>query len=301
MENLQKDLINYLENATRSVQEILFVPTTVHPVWEDNAEILTLANQQILQPAGILPNEEILAFIGMHAQTIFTGTRDSVGFLITNLRVLIQTDYSVIGKAETAQSTSFTKRQNVDDIVPSIWEDFIKKNQLSIPGEQLSGMQTALKNVLDLVLPSLQQLSSLPDEILKSTNVNDRIRDLGLQPALKSYAQDEKKLKKFAEKYNLSNIQFGIVDKPFFGGVYGLVITKEGIVSRDSMEDSFASSWQEIRNEPAKIGEKNDVILAGGKRHVIPTFQTESASNLIILINELANGEVSLEFKNQIE
>jgi len=296
MENLQKSLVNYLQNADKSVQEILFVPTDVHPVWEDNPEILALANEQILQPAGILPNEEILAFIGMHAKTMFTGKRDSVGFLITNFRILTQTDYSVIGKAESAQSTLFTKRQNVDDIVPTVWQDFSKKNQLSIPGEQLSAMQTALKNVLDLVLPNLQQLSSLPDEIIKSKHIHDRIRDLGLQSALKSYDQDEKKLKKFAEKYNLSDVQFGMVDKPFFGGVYGLVITKDGIVSRDAMEDSFTSSWQDIQNDTAKIGEKNDIILAGGKRHVIPTFQTEFAPSLIILINELANGETHLKF-----
>ncbi|MBO6200832.1 MAG: hypothetical protein J6N74_04340 [Chryseobacterium sp.] len=296
MENLQKSLVNYLQNADKSVQEILFVPTDVHPVWEDNPEILALANEQILQPAGILPNEEILVFIGMHAKTMFTGKRDSVGFLITNLRILTQTDYSVIGKAESAQSTLFTKRQNVDDIVPTVWQDFSKKNQLSIPGEQLSAMQTALKNVLDLVLPNLQQLSSLPDEIVKSKHIHDRIRDLGLQSALKSYDQDEKKLKKFAEKYNLSDVQFGIVDKPFFGGVYGLVITKDGIVSRDAMEDSFTSSWQELQNDPAKMGEKNDVILAGGKLHVIPTFQKEFAPSLIILINELANGETHLKF-----
>ncbi|OAH75067.1 hypothetical protein AXA65_05155 [Chryseobacterium sp. FP211-J200] len=142
----------------------------------------------------------------------------------------------------------------------------------------------------------MQQLSSLPDEIIKSKHIHDRIRDLGLQSALKSYDQDEKKLKKFAEKYNLSDVQFGMVDKPFFGGVYGLVITKDGIVSRDAMEDSFTSSWQDIQNDTAKIGEKNDIILAGGKRHVIPTFQTEFAPSLIILINELANGETHLKF-----
>lgn len=296
MENLQKSLVNYLQNSDKSVQEILFVTTDVHPVWEDNPEILVLANEQILQPVGILPNEEILVFIGMHAKTMFTGKRDSVGFLITNFRILTQTDYSVIGKAESAQSTLFTKRQNVDDIVPTVWQDFSKKNQLSIPGEQLSAMQTALKNVLDLVLPNLQQLSSLPDEIIKSKHIHDRIRDLGLRSALKSYDQDEKKLKKFAEKYNLSDVQFGMVDKPFFGGVYGLVITKDGIVSRDAMEDSFTSSWQELQNDPAKMGEKNDVILAGGKLHVIPTFQKEFAPSLIILINELANGETHLKF-----
>lgn len=109
MENLQENLVNYLQNADKSVQEILFVPIDIHPVWEDNAEILELADKQILQPSGSHPNEEILAFIGMHAQTIFTGKRDSVGFLITNLRILTQTDFSVIGTAELPDIKTFTK------------------------------------------------------------------------------------------------------------------------------------------------------------------------------------------------
>lgn len=294
MENLQKSLVNYLENADKSVQEILFVPIDVHPVWEDNTEIIALVNQQILKPAGSLPDEEIFAFVGMHAKTIFTGKRDSVGFLITNFRILTQTDFSVIGTAELADITPFTKMQDEDDLIIDVWNNFIKKNTLSIPHEQLSAIKTALQDVLEILLPELKQLNLLPDEILKSNHINERIRDLGLQSALKSYIQDEKKMKKFADKHNVSDIQFGMVDSPFFGGVYGLVITKTGIVSRDSMEDSFTSSWQDIQNDPAKIGEKNDVILAGGKRHIIPTFQTEFAPSLIILINELANGEVFL-------
>lgn len=176
-----------------------------------------------------------------------------------------------------------------------IWNNFIKKNKLSIPHEQLSAIKTALQDVLEIVLPALQQLGHLPDEILKSNHINDRIRDLGLQSALKSYVQDEKKLKKFADKHNVSGIQFGMVDNPFFGGVYGLVITKNGIVSRDTMEESLTSSWQEIQNDLAEIGEKDDIILAGGKKHIIPTFQAEFAPALIILINELATGEVKLE------
>lgn len=292
MEKIQRDLANYLENADQSVQEILFVPTDMHPVWEDSPEILELANQQILQPLEILPNEQIFAFIGIHAQTIFTGTRDSVGFLITNFRILTQTDYSIVGTAETAQITPFTQKQNPIDIFRNTWEDFIIKNKLSIPDQQLSAIETALKNVLEIVIPQLQQLCFLPDDILKSNQINDRIKELGLQSVLKSYTENEKKLKKFGDKYQVSDIQFGAVDSPLFGGIYGLVLAKSGIVSRDLMEDSFASSWQEIQSDPATTGEKKDVVLAGGKTHIVPSHSAESVPSLIILINELANGEV---------
>lgn len=290
MEHIKESLSNYLENADETVQQILFLPTDAHPVWEDNPEILELANQQILRPVGNLPDEQVFGFIGMHSKTLFSGKRDSIGFLITNFRILTQTDFSVIGTAELADITPFTQKQDDDDLMIDVWNNFIKKNTLSIPHEQLSAIKTALQDVLEIVLPQLQQLNYLPDEIVKSNLINDRIRDLGLQSALKSYGQDEKKLKKFEDKHKVSDIQFGLVDSPLFGGVYGLVITKTGIVSRDLMEDSFASSWQEIQNNPAILGEKKDIILAGGKTHIVPSHASEFVPSLIILINELASG-----------
>jgi hypothetical protein len=294
MENLRKGLVGYLENADLPVQEILFVETDAHPVWSDNTEILETANRQILEPSGALPDEHILAYIGVHAQTILTGKRDSVGFLITNFRTLTQTDYSVIGTAKTADILPFTTKISASKTVAHLWEQFITKNILTIPEEQLAAMRTALQNVLQIVIPNLQQLNILPQEILKSGNISERITELGLQSTLKTYSQDEKKLRKFEEKYNVADIRFGIVDKPLFGGVYGLVISGKGITSRDLMEESFTSSWQEIAENPAVAGDKNDVILAGGKTHIVPSHSSEYVPQLIILINELATGEVIL-------
>jgi hypothetical protein len=295
MKNIENSLGEYLHTAEKNIQEVLFVPVDEHPVWEDHSDILELASKQILQPVGILPDENIFAYIGVHSQTIITGKRDSVGFLITNFRILTQTDFSIIGTAEVAEQTLFTQNINPQELLPKVWESFIAKNKLLIPGEQLVAMHSALKNVLEIIVSQLQQLHYLPDEIVKSGNINGRIKELGLEKSLKTYEQDEKRLKKFAEKYNLSDILFGIVDKPFFGGVYGLVITKNGIVSRDLMEDSFSSTWQEIKNNPATLGEKNDVILAGEKRHIIPSHAADAVHSLIILMNELANGEIKIQ------
>jgi hypothetical protein len=271
----------------------LFVPQGTHPVWEDNLEIIQLANRQILQPLGVLPNEHIFAFIGMHAKTAITGKRDSIGFLITSFRILTQTDFSVTRNAQNAQSTLLTQTQVPDDLATKIWNDFTIKNSMSIPQEQLLAMQTALHNIIGLVLWQLQGLNLLPNEIQKSTDIQERIKDLGLQNVLKSYAEDEKKLKKFAEKHNVSEIMFGILDKPFFGSAYGLVITKTGVTSKDAMEGSVTSTWEEIKKTPAIVGNKNDIILAGQKKHIIPQYQGPSVQSVITLINELANGEVS--------
>ena len=116
------------------------------------------------------------------------------------------------------------------------------------------------------------------------TNYNDL--------TIRGYSEDEKKYTKFSEKYNVSDIIYGLVDKPLFGGVYGLVISKNGITSRDLMEDSINSSWQEIKDNPARIGNKKDVILIGGKNHIVPSHTSELVPSLITLINEISNNEV---------
>lgn len=292
MQNIENELKNYLENADKSIQEILFIPNSNHPIWDDNLEILQLANKQILQPLGVFPTEQVFAFIGMHSRTVLTGKRDSIGFLITNFRILIQTDFSVIGTAEKAQNILFTKAQNPDELSAKAWNDFLIKNKTTIGQEQLEAFQESLNEVIEIVLPQIQNLNYLPEEILKSTHIDARIKDLGLQSTLKNNEQDEKKIKQFAEKFKVSDIQFGILDKPFFGGVYGLVITKTGITSRDLMEESVTSTWEEISKNPATLGEKKDVILAGQQRHIVPSHASQFVPSIITLINELATGEV---------
>ncbi len=292
MNNIENQLTNYLLNSEKSIQEVLFIPHNAHPIWSDNLEILQLAQQQILQPLGAFPNEHIFAFVGVHAKTAITGKRDSLGFLITNFRVLTQTDYSVIGTAKNAQIDLFTKTQLQEEVVSKVWNDFTIKNRLSIEQEQLLALNSALKSVIEIVLPQLQNDDHLPNEVKKSSNIFERIKDLGLQGELKTYSENEKKYKNFSEKHNVGDIICGIVDKPFFGGVYGLVITKSGITSRDLMEDALSCTWQEIKDNPATIGNKKEIILAGQKNHIVPSYQSELTPSIITLINEIANGEI---------
>lgn len=291
---IEDELKNYLYTAAKPVQELLMISQDKHPLWKDNLEIVQLANQQILQPSGAFPDERILAFVGLHAQTAIIGKRSSIGFLITNFRILTQTDFSVIGTSKSAQINLFTQNQDPKDVINRIWSDFFIKNTLSIPQEQLSALKEALDAVVNIVLPELQKMNYLPKEIEKSATIHERIKDLGLQNVLKSYAQEEKLLKKFAEKHKVSDIILGVVDKPFFGGVYGLVITLSGITSRDLMEDSVTSTWNEIKQYPATISDKNDTISAGRQNHIIPDYQKEYLPSIILLINELATGEVSI-------
>ncbi len=292
MQEIDKILERYLLDSEHSIQEILFIRTDVHPVWDDNLAILQLAAQQVLQPAGALMDEYILAFIGVHAQTIISGKRDSIGFLITNYRILTQTDFSVIGKPEKAQTDLFTTTQSPGAISRKVWNDFTVKNKLSVEPDILSALYSGLESVLNIVLPRLQQSGNLPEAIIKSSNLKDRIAELGLEDVLKSYSENEKKYKLFAEKYNVPDILYGMVDKPFFSGVYGLVISAKGITSRDLMEESQSSDWQEIIDNPARIADKKDQILIGNKKHIVPAGQTDKVPSLVELINGLANKEI---------
>ncbi len=293
MEKIKHDLKNYLENAGEPIQKVLITSQEGHPVWSDYLEITQLAWQQIAQPVGVLPDEYFLAFVGVHAKGV-VGKRNSIGFLVTNFRILMQVDFSFVGTTDKAQIYKFARRQTPEEVSGKVWNDFFVKNTLEIEQEMLSGMRSALDAVMGIVLPRLQSMNHLPEEIKKSANAGDRIKELGLQEVLKSYGQNEKHLRKFAEKYNVPGIVFGAVDKPLFGGAYGLVITPSGITSRDVMEESMTSSWDEIRQHPATKGDANDAILAGQKTHIVPMFQKEYVPSIVVLINELATGEVKL-------
>jgi hypothetical protein len=207
---------------------------------------------------------------------------------------LTQTDFSVIGAAKNAKNALFTETQTAEEVSTKVWNDFVLANTLETSEEVLAASKNALQDILKIIFPQLQKLNYLPREIKKSNTIHGRIKDLGLQDTLKSYAQDEKQLKKFAEKFNITDILFGMTDKPFFGAAYGLVITKTGITSRDVMEDAVTCSWGDIKNMPATISEKNDEFIAGQKRHTVPSPYAELIPTVVMLINELATGEVSL-------
>ncbi|WP_282143352.1 hypothetical protein [Cellulophaga baltica] len=292
MEKLTKDLINYFENTSEAIQQVLFVAEVKHPIWDDYLTIIEKATQQIATPIGLLPKEYSIAFIGVHAKTLITGKRDSIGFLITNFRVLSQTDMSGLLKAEKAIITSFTQTNTPEALNESIWESFLEKNKLSVSQEKKVAMQTALKDLLTLLMPKLQELNYLPEKIVKTSDIKERIIELGLEDVVKSYLDNEKKMKKFSEKYAIPNIRFGIVDKPLFGGVYGLVLTPDGITSRELMENSVTCSWDAIKANLATTTEKKDVINAGKENHTIPPYYAEFVGAIIILINEIAHGEV---------
>ena len=290
--NIINQLGNFLYKAGEAVQRVLSVADVKHPIYEDSQEVLQLAQKQIVAPLGAMPNEEVYAFIGVHSKSVLSGKRDSVGFVITNFRVLTQTDVSVISTPKKANSHLFTNKDNPDDLAR---QNFITKVDETIPKEYATMLEIPLKTVLTIVLLQLKTEGQLPDEIKKATDLKGRIKQLGIEDQLKFYAENEKKYKKFANKHKIDGILLGSLAAPLlFGGLYGFVLTKEGLISRDLMEEAVRSSWQEIKEHPAQKSQEGDAFTIGDKKHFIPAHQKEYLEPFLTLINEIAQGEVSL-------
>lgn len=296
MLEINKILEDYLITAPLSVQQVLMAENIKHPEWEDNAEIMQIAKQQMLQSIDVLPDECIFTFIGVHAKIPLVGKRHSIGFLITNFRVITQSDVTFVNRDIIPKLEYFIQKSDAEELGIRLWDNFTSKNTLVTSEEQLEGMEIALKDSLKLILPVLQDLKYLPEEIKKATNLKEVIKELGLQNVLKSTSEEQKLVSKFVQKCGLVDVDilYVILDKPLFSSPYGMVITKTGIVSRDFGEESVTSSWEEIKNSPAVLGEEEADFNIGDKKHVIPSYQKEHLPTIINLINEIAEEKVSL-------
>ncbi|MDR0228711.1 MAG: hypothetical protein LBI72_06560 [Flavobacteriaceae bacterium] len=294
MKTIFKELENYFNQAPIDVQKVLIIPDITHPHWEDNKEIITLAKEQILDPIGLLLDEFILASVGVHVKLPLIGKRNSVGFLLTNQRIFIQSDVTFTKRDIPPVVIQLTQEQNEIELGKTVWNDFATKNTVVTDEEQLKGMEEALKEVIKIALSVLQEKGSLPKEILQASDCKGRIIDLNLYGVMKSFEEDKKRLNNFAEKHNISNILYGIVDKPLFGAVYGLVLTPTGVSSRDLMEKCISSTWEQIAETNACKGKEEAVLMIGSKKHIIPTYQKAHLNSIIELINGIAQGKVIL-------
>lgn len=60
--NIINQLQDYFSKAGEAIQRVLFVADAKNPIYEDSQEVLQLAQKQIVEPLGAMPNEEVYAF-----------------------------------------------------------------------------------------------------------------------------------------------------------------------------------------------------------------------------------------------
>lgn len=292
MIHIEQNLTRYLMNAPQSVQEVLFVANGLsHPIWIDSTEVLGLVKQQFLETIETHhPQEVIFAFVGIKATNPITGDRQCVGFAITNRRIIIQ-NQQVKSRLKTID---FYQNQNPEQVCAKAWGIFNIQNTLSFSQANQIAFKGALKAVVAIVLPELQTMEFLDEQPPKSNKIDLRIKELRLNEFIRSLEDDERRILKFAEKHQIQDPLYTMLDKPLFGSTHGIVITKNGVTCRDTSENVFSVSWQDIKQNLAYLDDKKDIIYVGQTQLILPSSKAEAASAVVSLLNEVAWNEVSI-------
>lgn len=291
MIHIEQNLTRYLMNAPQSVQEVLFVANGLsHPIWIDSTEVLGLVKQQFLEGIETHPQEMVFAFVGIKAMNPITGDRQCVGFAITNRRIIIQ-NQQVKSRLKTID---FYQNQNPEQVCAKAWGIFNIQNTLSFSQANQIAFKGALKAVVAIVLPELQTMEFLDEQPPKSNKIDLRIKELRLNEFIRSLEDDERRILKFAEKHQIQDPLYTMLDKPLFGSTHGIVITKNGVTCRDTSENVFSVSWQDIKQNLAYLDDKKDIIYVGQTQLILPSSKAEAASAVVSLLNEVAWNEVSI-------
>lgn len=277
--------------GSRQVQEVLFLTGYDHPIWPDHEEVLRLADQQLRHRVAALPDETSLAFVGVHAKNRITGSRQSLGWLVTDRRVVAQDDYSVIGDVAPPRVTLYTAGVTAESLTDELWRTFDFGEVLSRGDSVAAAMGTAVRAVLDCVVP-IVATGELPEAAGPARTLKERVGELGLASAVKWPEEEAKHFAKLVKTFNVAGLRCSLTDTVIFGKVYGLVITADGILSRDLGEDPVRSTWQDLTVRPIAPDETEDGLLGGGVRHIVPPHCTLHREALARLLNELATGAV---------
>ncbi|WP_346746684.1 hypothetical protein [uncultured Campylobacter sp.] len=189
--------------------------------------------------------------------------RRSIGFLLTQRHLLVKFDASATNADEVAAAFRLGKYLQ-NELENLAWQE-LQKCEFEIESEMKAAMKRALKAVLNAIFEEGVQ----SDE----AKISDKLLELGLGEALKTPLDESKLLYKSLGIFKPSSPIFHSLDRALFGlsKPYGVILDERGLISRDLMEESVFSSWDEIGGAlvTVKDGEE-DVIIIGEKEHRIP-------------------------------
>lgn len=288
MKSLDEILLSFDENT----QNVLFLNGNgaKHLVWDDAHEVFAKAVEQILDKSLGLQkgvdysktpkfyDAEPVAFIGVHAQMI---GRKSIGFLLTSRHLLVKFDASATNADEVAAAFRLGKYLQ-NELENLAWQE-LEKCEFEIECEMKAAMKRALKAVLNAIFESGVQ----NDE----AKISDKLLEFGLGEALKTPLDESKLLSKSLGIFKSSSPIFHSLDRALFGlgKPFGVILDERGLISRDLMEESVFSSWDEIRDAPVTVKEgEEDVIIIGEKEHQIPFELKDKKENFAEFLKFMA-------------
>ncbi len=295
MEQLIKQIQQYLLDTDKINQGVLFTTQNPHPLFADNTQVLETAQSDLLNNISQIPGEQTLAFVGIRATIPLSGQKKSIGFLITNFRIIIQNTFSLFKAQPKVSIIAFTQKQQGDQVALQAWEIFFKINALGLSADTLYAIKQNVINITAIVLPQVQALHIFPLPTPVYQDLIQHITALHLDGVLEPLTAQNKPLQDFVTQNKITDLLYGCVKESLLTGVSGLAITKQGIVCKDAFKKLCTLSWAELKDTPLIWDAKHNSFSIEKSTFTLSKQQTPYGSALIGLINDIAEGKVSLQ------
>jgi hypothetical protein len=280
------------------IANFVFLPGQVdHPRFSDAAEVFWLAAEQLSFDAatGELP----LLFIGAHSMSVLTRKRESLGFLLTDRKVITQADVSALFRAQPPVDYPFFRGETVTELIEAVRRDYdwrYSKSLVTVPDREvfLGLLGDAAASVVDL-------LGELPERpaVVRATDVRSRAEELGLSDVVR-YPDNPKFAKHFAKiakGFVLpagATVRIAVTDATI-AGPYGLVVTETAVHSKDLMETPETTQLADLRDGRIRFSDDGKTLLLGAEDtpHTFPAHLDATQKNaLLVILGELADGDI---------
>jgi hypothetical protein len=323
-----------------SVASFVFLPGQIdHLTFDDAADVFWLATQQLmlgdrdastsgaaalrplpdsspedeaatvasaLDAAG--PDRELpLLYVGYHLMNRLTRRRESLGFLVTDRRLIVQDNTSGIRRRPNPTSHALyaddrTPTVVAEELVATSTEsyDWTLARRLVTPIVE-PDLLAALTAGVAAVLANLAVTGFTPPPRVVSTSaahLEGRVHELGLGTVVKFPAdpKQQKHLAKLAKALALpadSTVRFTVTDATI-AGPYGLVVTADTIYSKDLSEAAVGTPITQVDVAGlAFSADGKSLVLAPGQLHTVPShLDAAQKAALVTLLKEFASGAV---------
>ncbi|MHC5375806.1 hypothetical protein ACYSNU_18810 [Enterococcus sp. LJL120] len=288
-----KKLATHFEDYPEEIAQLIFPAFFAPAVWEDAHKVYKKVVEQIAFLDGELP----IMFVGGKSQNKITRKNQAVGFFVTDytIYVLEPSVFSDTLPQKFAYNLSINEaNQTVNKAINAFDWDFLEPILPENGREVLSNF--IWESVVD-ILTLKKDFNVEHVDMQKSTTLTGRIIDLGLMNdscvKLGEDVKHQKHFKKIHKKFGIpdaESIRFAVTDSTL-AGVYGLVLTKENIYSKDLMEKVEKTKLNELSaTYPATIIESS-IRLGDNIVHTLPKYAANKEA-VKIIITELISGEL---------
>lgn len=292
-----------------STTKLTFLPgQTDHPEFDDAADVFWFAAEQLMTSTPDRADELPLLYLDYHLMSRITRHRESLGFLLTDQRLIVQDDTAGIRRRKDAVGFPlYSDDRDPHDVAADLVAEATATYDWSL-GRPLVGpaVESDLLAILTAsvaaVLDTLAATGNAPaarEPVTTARDLRGRIDELDLTVVVKfpDDAKQQKHFTKLTKAFALpdaSAIQFTVTDVTL-AGPYGLVVTSDTIYSKDLMEHPVSTSISQV--DAAGVAFSDDIkslVLAADEVHTVPSHLTAAQrTSLVVLLREVVGGTLS--------